>query len=85
MSLLDQTARDDFAMLAIAAGLNPTDFEITAIEDPPTPGVQAMRGRVTVLRRSNGFRKSYPAGGGAFWALAVEEDLKNGAFGAPWM
>jgi len=85
MSLLDQAARDDFAMLATAAGFNPTDFEITAIEDPSAPGAPSVHGHVIVVRRSNGFRKSYPAGPGTSWVLAVEEDLKSGAFGAPWL
>jgi len=58
------------------------DFQITAVADLPRPGLHAVQGKVTVERKSNGLRMSYPARHGrSSWVVAFESDLREGKFG----
>jgi hypothetical protein len=84
MDLLDQSERDDFAILTVAAGFDPDDFELTAIRNLPSPTVHAVRGTVTVVRKSNSKGATYPVGLGRGWLLTFEDDLRGGAFGTPF-
>ena len=83
MGLLDQSERDDFAILAKAGGFDPNDFELSAIEDPPGVGAHTDHGTVTVLRKSNGIVATYRADKGRSWLLIFDRDLRSRAFGVP--
>ena len=83
MGLLDQSVIDDFGMLVAAAGHDPRDFYLSSAQDPPDPGSRAVRGYITVTRKSNGFSRRYPTEqGNVDWLLAFDDDLRRGAFGA---
>lgn len=82
MSLLDESEVQDFWSALAAAGYSKDDFELTEIEDnPQTPGVDALRGKAVVRRKSTSVTREYPAGHMTAWLGDFGVELSGGAYG----
>jgi hypothetical protein len=80
--MVDESEREDFQQAIRNKGFEPDDFELTEKQDPPQGGgIYAIKGTVTIERKSTGARKSYQAGHGSAWPAEFEDDLESGAFG----
>jgi hypothetical protein len=84
MGIIGKDEQDDFLNVLLSAGLKGTDFDLSENETntQSVTGVFAIKGTVTVLRKSNNHKKTYPAGHGATWLAQFEKDLKAGVFGS---
>jgi hypothetical protein len=81
LKLLGQDEADDAYALMREHGFRPGDFEITHHADPSPALPSAIRGTVTLVRKSNRVSRSYEAGDGSSWLVLFESDLKQGVFG----
>jgi hypothetical protein len=81
LKLLGQDEADDAHALMREHGFLPGDFEITHHADPSPASPKAIRGTVTLVRKSNRVSRSYEAGNGSSWLVLFESDLKQGVFG----
>ncbi len=83
LKVLGQDETDDAHSLLREYAFRSADFEILLGADPSLPSQGATKGSVVVLRRRNGYSRSYSAGHGSSWLQQLETDLKQGAFGPP--
>jgi len=81
MVLLPESEREDFRSLISAAGFKVADFELHETEDPPEGIIYAVRGRVSVKRKSTGGTREYRAGHMSTWLADFDRDLRGGVFG----
>jgi len=81
MSVVSDSEKDDFRSLIAHAGFDVADFELHETEDSPQTVTYAVRGRVSIKRKSTGAVREYRAGHMTAWLGDFDRDLRGGAFG----
>jgi hypothetical protein len=75
-----EAEKEDFDRAISSKGLDPSDFELTCQREPIHGVEYAIKGHVTVKRKSTGKHKIYKAGHGSAWTPNFAEDLNQGVF-----
>ena len=83
MGLIGKDELEDFSNVLSRAGRKVTEFDLSENETntQSVTGIFAIKGTVTVIRKSNNLKKTYPAGHATAWVAQFEGDLKGGEFG----
>lgn len=79
---LEEVDKEHFDMVLSKKGLKSLDFELTFQREPiQVLEIHAVKGHVTVKRKSTGKHKTYKTGhGSTSWAVDFEQDLNRGVF-----
>ncbi|MGD0828148.1 MAG: hypothetical protein ABSA09_08710 [Desulfobaccales bacterium] len=75
-----ESEKEDFDQAILSKGFNLSDFELTSQREPIHSKEYAIKGYVTVERKSTGKHKKYKAGHGSAWASEFIQDLNQGFF-----
>lgn len=79
--MVEDSGREDFEEIIRNRGLDPNDFELLEERDALKKGeIHAIRGTVTIKRKSNGIEKRYRGGHGSTWPAEFDGDLNSGKF-----
>lgn len=79
---LEELEKEHFDTVLSKKGLKSSDFELT-YQREPIQGLEihAVKGNVTVKRKSTGKYKTYKTGhGSTSWTIDFEQDLNRGVF-----
>jgi hypothetical protein len=82
MNLIEPEEIVEFERILRSQGMKRQDFAMSEMDttDPKTDEVLALRGALTVQRKSTGQSRQYITGDGMSWLALFRNDIRSGAF-----
>jgi hypothetical protein len=82
MNLIEPEEIVEFERILRSQGMKRQDFAMSEVDttDPKTDEVLALRGALTVQRKSTGQSRQYITGDGMSWLALFRNDIRSGAF-----
>lgn len=82
MNLIEPDEMLEFERILRSQGMQRQDFAMSETDttDPKTDEVLALRGALTVQRKSTGQSRQYITGDGMSWLALFRNDIRSGAF-----
>ncbi len=82
MNLIENDEKENFHAVLVARNLSADDFSLKELDttDPKTDEILALKGFVTVTRKSTQKQAQYPIGDGSIWVSEFQRDLDDGLF-----